>query len=200
MAAERWLAVGLGNPEPQYAGTRHNIGADVVRALAREHAGSWSRNKRVRGHVAEVAVDGVAVVLFLADAYMNTSGDPVRAAANWYKVPPDRIVVCHDDLDLPLGTVRCKRGGGAGGHNGLTDVTRVLGRADYLRVRVGIGRPPGRMPARDWVLARFGANEHAAVADAVERARAALTVLIADGLETAQNTFHARSGADGTGA
>ncbi|MEX0868278.1 MAG: aminoacyl-tRNA hydrolase [Nitriliruptoraceae bacterium] len=200
MAPERWLAVGLGNPEPEYAGTRHNIGADVVRALAKREGVTMSRNKRARGAVAEVDVDGTPLVLFVAEAFMNTSGDPVRAAANWYKVPLDRLIVCHDDLDLPLGAVRCKRGGGNGGHNGLADVQRAFGSPDYLRVRIGIGRPPGRIPGRDHVLGRFTADERDAADVAVDQAGAAVVSLVADGLDVTQNTFHARDVSPGAGA
>lgn len=189
---DRWLVVGLGNPGSEYAGTRHNVGADAVRALAeREHA-ELSRNKRVRCEVAQASVDGVRLVLAVPGSYMNRSGDPVQAAAAWFKVPPERIVVCHDDLDIPVGGLRLKRGGSHAGHRGLKDIDRALGTPDYLRVRIGIGRPPGRMPARDYVLKRFGAAEREEVDVALAEVGDAIVQVATEGLEPAQNRYHRR--------
>jgi peptidyl-tRNA hydrolase, PTH1 family len=194
VTAERWLVAGLGNPESEYGGTRHNVGADVVRVLAARIGAALTRNRRVRGAVAECTVAGSRLVLFVADAYMNRSGSPVAAAARWYKVPVERIVVCHDDLDLPVGALRFKRGGGNAGHNGLADVDRALGTADYVRVRIGIGRPPGRMPPRDFVLARFTEDERAQIEVTLEEAADAIVTIASDGLEAAQNRWHAPGG------
>ncbi len=187
------MVAGLGNPEPEYAGTRHNIGARVVRELARRQGVSLSRKRRVRGDVVEVDVGPARTVLFVPDAYMNRSGDPVRACQAWHRVAVERLVVCHDELDLDLGTVRLKRGGGNAGHNGLRDVDRALGTADYLRVRIGISRPPDRIPGRDHVLGRFRADEATRVDAAVDAAIDAIGTLVVDGLEAAQQRHHGRS-------
>lgn len=190
MADDRWLVVGLGNPEGEYGGTRHNVGADAVRAFARREHTELARNKRVRCEVAEVAVAGRRFVLAVPVSYMNRSGDPVQAVAAWYKVPPERIVVCHDDLDVAVGELRCKRGGGHAGHNGLKDVDRALGTRAYLRLRIGIGRPPGRMPAKDFVLRRFTPAERETIDVTLEHAADAVVSLATDGLEPTQNRYH----------
>lgn len=191
MADERWLAVGLGNPVDEYGDTRHNAGADAVRTLARREQAALARNKRVRCEVAETSIQGVRVVLAVPTTYMNRSGAPVQAVAAWYKVPLERLVVCHDDLDVPVGGIRLKRGGGDGGHNGLRDVDRALGSRDYLRVRIGIGRPPGRMPSKDFVLRRFQPAERDIIAVTLEHAADAIVMLATDGLEPSQNRYHA---------
>ena len=192
MADERWLAVGLGNPVDEYGDTRHNAGADAVRTLARREHVELARNKRVRCEVAETTVSGIRFVLAVPTSYMNRSGDPVQAVAAWYKVPLERLVVCHDDLDVPVGGIRLKRGGGDGGHNGLRDVDRALGSRDYLRVRIGIGRPPGRMPSRDYVLRRFQPAERDIIEVTLEHAADAIVMLATDGLEPSQNRYHAQ--------
>ncbi len=192
MADDRWLVVGLGNPGARYAGTRHNVGEEAVRHLAAAEHGSWSRNKRARCEIAEVTVNGQRLVLAVPDGYMNRSGGPTQAAAAWYKVEVAHIIVCHDDLDLEPGRLRLKRGGGHAGHNGLKDIDRALGSPDYLRVRIGIGRPPGRVPARDHVLRRFAPAEREAVEAGLEEAAAAVTSLVTEGLEPAQNRHHGR--------
>jgi peptidyl-tRNA hydrolase, PTH1 family len=189
---DRWLVAGLGNPEDEYGGTRHNVGADVVRRLAtREHA-PLTRNKRVRCEIAETTVAGHRLVLAVPNGYMNRSGGPIQAAAAWFKVAPERTIVLHDDLDLPVGGLRVKRGGGHAGHNGLKDVDRALGTRDYLRVRIGIGRPPGRMPGRDYVLRRFPPADREVVDVTLEEAADAVLSLVTDGLEPTQNRYHAR--------
>lgn len=187
---DRWLVVGLGNPESEYGGTRHNVGADAVRALARREHAELSRNKRVRCEIAQTTVAGVRFVLAVPISYMNRSGAPVQAAAAWFKVDAERIVVCHDDLDLPVGALRFKRGGSHAGHRGLKDVDRALGTGDYLRVRIGVGRPPGRMPARDHVLKRFRPQEREEVDVAIAEAGDAIVQLATDGLEPVQNRYH----------
>jgi peptidyl-tRNA hydrolase, PTH1 family len=189
---DRWLVVGLGNPEPEYGGTRHNVGADVVRGFARREHTDLARNKRVRCEVGQTTVAGHRFVLAVPSSYMNTSGGPVQQAATWFKVPVERTIVCHDDLDLDVGTLRLKRGGGHGGHNGLRDLDRALGDRDYLRVRIGVGRPPGRMPGRDHVLRRFPPAERATIDVVVEDAVDAIVLLATEGLEPAQNRYHAK--------
>ena len=191
MADDRWLVVGLGNPGDRYQGTRHNVGADVIRSLAARAGGGIKANKRVRCEVAEATIEGARLVLAVPMSYMNRSGGPVQAAAAWYKVPADRIVVCHDDVDLDLGALRLKRGGGNAGHKGLKDIDRALGTRDYLRVRVGVGRPPGQMAAKDHVLRRFAPAEREQIATAVEDAGEAALGLVVDGLEPTQNRYHA---------
>lgn len=185
-----WLVVGLGNPEGEYGGTRHNIGADLVRLLADRHGVALSRNKRIRCEEGQARIGGARVALVLPSSYMNTSGGPVQQAANWFSVPPERVIVAHDELDLELGALRVKRGGGHGGHNGLRDVDRALGTPDYLRVRIGIGRPPGRMAPRDHVLRRFPPKEREQIDVALEHAADATEMLITDGLEPTQNRYH----------
>jgi peptidyl-tRNA hydrolase, PTH1 family len=187
---DRWLVVGLGNPEDEYGGTRHNVGADAVRALARREHTALSRHKKSRCELAEVRVDGARVGLAVPMSYMNRSGDPTQAAAAWLKVPVERIVVCHDDLDVPVAGLKVKRGGGHAGHNGLRDLDRALGSRDYLRVRIGIGRPPGRMPSRDYVLRRFAPADREQIDVTLERAGDAIVSLITEGLEPTQNRFH----------
>lgn len=188
--AERWLVVGLGNPEREYGDTRHNVGADAVRLLARRADVELSRNKRIRCEVAELTEAGVRLVAAVPSTYMNTSGGPVQQAAAWYTVPTERIVVCHDDIDLEVGALRLKRGGGNGGHNGLEDLDRALGSRDYLRVRIGVGRPPGRMPAKDHVLRRFPPAERETVDVVIAEAADAVVALATDGLEPTQNRYH----------
>ena len=189
---DRWLVVGLGNPEAEYGGTRHNVGADAVRELARREHAPLSRNKRVRCEIAEATTAGVRLVLAVPISYMNRSGDPVQAAAAWYKVAPERVIVCHDDLDIPVGGLRLKRGGSHAGHRGLKDVDRALGTSDYLRVRIGVGRPPGRMPARDFVLKRFRPEEREEVDVTLAETGDAIVQLITEGLEPTQNQYHRR--------
>ena len=189
---DRWLVVGLGNPGEKYDQTRHNVGADAVRAFARREHAELSRNKRVRCEIAQVDRSGRRFVLAVPGSYMNRSGDPVQQAAAWFKVPPERIVVCHDDLDVAVGELRVKRGGGHAGHNGLKDVDRALGTRDYLRVRIGVGRPPGRMPAKDHVLRRFQPAERETVDVVLEEVGDVVACLAAEGLEPTQNRYHGR--------
>lgn len=186
------MVVGLGNPEADYGGTRHNIGADAVRLLARQNHTELSRNKRVRCEVAEVTLAGTSVVLCIPQSYMNTSGGPVQSCAAWYDVPVERIIVLHDELDLDVGMLRTKQGGGAGGHNGLKDLDRALGSREYLRVRIGVGKPPGRQPGADWVLRRPMPKEREELDVTVAEATDCVEVLIRDGLAEAQNRFNGR--------
>ena len=190
MTGDRWLVAGLGNPPSEYAGTRHNIGAEAVEAMAAALGVPLARNRRAGARTAEVRLGGAPVVLAVPEGYMNTSGGPVGRTAAWYRVPPERLVVCHDDLDLPLGSLRVKRDGGHAGHNGLRDVDRVLGTRAYLRVRIGVGRPPGSTAAAQHVLRAFGAEERATVATVLREVGAVVTSLVADGLEATQNRWH----------
>lgn len=180
MAAERWLVVGLGNPEDTYGGTRHNIGVDVVRRLA-DRLGVTLTAHKAQALVADTfdRPGGTPLTLAVPLGWMNTSGGPVQRLVAFYKLPPERLVVVHDDLELPPGSVRSKLGGGAGGHNGLRDVQRALGTPDFHRVRFGIGRPPGRQDPADFVLKRFPARERPDIDVAVEEAADLVLDLVA---------------------
>jgi PTH1 family peptidyl-tRNA hydrolase len=183
------LVVGLGNPGPKYAGTRHNAGFLVVDLLAERIGGRFKAHKG-RADVVEGRLAGRPVVLVKPKAYMNESGGPVVSISRFYKVPVERITVVHDELDLPFGTLRVKRGGGDGGHNGLRSTTSALGSREYARVRFGIGRPPGRQDPADYVLREFVAAERKDLAFHVDRAADAVELLLAEGLVAAQNAFN----------
>src|SRR5215470_7081788 len=189
MAEERWLIVGLGNAGPQYARNRHNLGFLVADELARR-AGARFKRDRSRAQVATGRLAGSPVILAKPMTFMNVSGRPVAALRGFYKVPGDRIVVIHDELDIPFDTIRLKLGGGDNGHNGLRSVTAALGSRDYYRVRIGIGRPPGRMDPATYVLRDFSAPERQELPLLLDRAADAVEMLLASGLAAAQNAFH----------
>lgn len=189
MPDERFLIVGLGNPGPRYAGTRHNAGFFVVDELARRTGGSFKAHKG-RADVVEGRLAGESVILAKPKSYMNESGGPIVAVSRFYKIPVERIVLVHDELDLPYGALRLKRGGGEGGHNGLKSTTAALGSKEYARVRFGIGRPPGRQDPADYVLREFAAAERKELAFLVDRAADAAEAIIAKDLEAAQNEFN----------
>ena len=190
--SDRWVVAGLGNPEDEYGGTRHNIGADVVRRLAADHHAGFSTNKRIRCREAQIRIGDQRLLLVLPMTYMNRTGDPVQAAANWFDAPAEQVVLVHDELDLDLGQLRCKLGGGSS-HNGVRDVVRAMGTRDVLRVRVGIGQPPDRMPGKDYVLRPFTAEEREEVDLVVADAAEAIELLVAQGLEPTQNRYHSRT-------
>jgi PTH1 family peptidyl-tRNA hydrolase len=190
-----FLIVGLGNPGPGYAGNRHNVGAMVLDELA-GRAGirlSAGKGARARALAGEGRLAGRRVVLAQPLTYMNESGGPVRGLLDYHHLPVENLVVVHDELDLPFATVRLKRGGGEGGHNGLRSISRSAGTKDYLRVRVGIGRPPGRQDAADFVLKDFSSVERKELDLLVAEAADAVEALVARGLEAAQNEVHART-------
>jgi PTH1 family peptidyl-tRNA hydrolase len=190
-----FLVVGLGNPGPSYAGNRHNVGAMVLDELA-ARAGvklSPGKGKRARTLIGEGRLAGRRVVLARPTSYMNESGGPVRGLLDYHSVPATDLVVLHDELDIPFGTVRLKRGGGEGGHNGVRSISRSTGTRDYLRVRVGIGRPPGRQDPADFVLKDFSATERRELDLLVAEAADAAEELLALGLEAAQNVVHPRT-------
>jgi peptidyl-tRNA hydrolase, PTH1 family len=189
---ERHLIVGLGNPGPRYAGTRHNIGFEVVGLLAQRMGGKFKAHKG-RCDVVEGRLGDASVVLAKPKAYMNISGGPVVSIARFYKVPVERITVVHDELDLPFGSLRLKRGGGDGGHNGLRSISAALGNREYARVRFGIGRPPGQQDPADFVLRDFASAQRKELPFLIDRAADAVEVLIAQGLEAAQNQFNPTS-------
>ncbi|MDQ1742356.1 MAG: peptidyl-tRNA hydrolase, family [Pseudonocardiales bacterium] len=189
MTDERYLIVGLGNPGPRYAGTRHNAGFGVADELA-VRIGQPFKAHKARADVVEGRLAGQPVVLAKPRSYMNESGGPIVAVSRFYKVDVARIVVVHDELDLPFGALRLKRGGGEGGHNGLKSTSAALGSKDYLRVRFGIGRPPGRQDPADYVLREFAAAERKELAFLFDRAADAVEALRTKRLEPAQNAFH----------
>jgi PTH1 family peptidyl-tRNA hydrolase len=192
MGDERWLVVGLGNPGPQYLANRHNIGFLVLDVLA-ERAGASFKGHKARAEVAETRLGGPGgprVVLARPRSYMNESGGPVAGLVQYYDVPVERLVVIHDELDLPFAALRLKLGGGDNGHNGLKSLRRSLGTGEFHRVRFGVGRPPGRMDPATFVLRDFNAAERKDLDLEIDRAADAVEMLIRDGLERAQNAFN----------
>ena len=190
MSEDLWVVLGLGNPGPSYAANRHNAGFLVVDLLA-DRVGGRFKAAKGRADVVEGRLAGTRVVLAKPKSYMNESGGPAAALSQYYKVPVERFVVVHDELDIPFGALRLKRGGGDNGHNGLRSLTKALGSKDYLRVRFGIGRPPGRQDPADFVLKDFGAAERKELPFHVDRAADACEALVSGSLEAAQNAFHA---------
>lgn len=193
--AESWLVVGLGNPGPRYEATRHNVGQMVVAELAAR------RSETLRAHKANARVaeswlrpGGPKLVLATPNSFMNVSGGPVSSLARFYDVPAERVVIVHDELDIPFDTVKLKTGGGHGGHNGVRDVAKALGTADFPRVRVGIGRPPGRQDPADWVLDPFSSTERATLPSLIGDAADAVELLVGEGLLAAQQRWHAPRG------
>lgn len=194
-ASAPWVVVGLGNPGERYAGNRHNVGAMVAGELSRRYA-SPLRAHKARMSAAQVRLGtvggrpGPAAVIGVPASYMNESGGPVKALMGFFGTGPDRLIVVHDELDIDAGQVRLKLGGGEGGHNGLRAVSRALGTRDYLRVRVGIGRPPGRMDPADFVLRDFSKDERAELPLLLDEAADAVELLAQEGLLAAQQAFH----------
>ena len=189
--AEPLLVVGLGNPGPTYAKTRHNLGFMVADVLAGRIGSAFKVHKKSGAEVVTGRLAGASVVLAKPRCYMNESGRQVGPLAKFYSVPPQQIVVIHDELDIDFGRIRLKLGGGEGGHNGLRSVASALGTKDFHRVRIGVGRPPGRKDPAAFVLENFTAAERTEVPTIVEQAADATELLIAQGLEPAQNTVHA---------
>jgi len=189
MADDRWLIVGLGNPGPQYQGNRHNVGYRCCDSLAAEIGAGFKRD-RSRAMVATGVLAGMKVALAKPLSFMNLAGGPVAALSTYYKIPVDHVAVLHDELDLPFGTVRLKLGGGDNGHNGLRSITSGLHNRDYYRIRIGIGRPPGRMDPADFVLRDFSAAERKELPEILSRAADSVSLLLTQGLAAAQNQIH----------
>ena len=189
-----WLVVGLGNPGREYERNRHNAGFLVADLLADRIGVKFGRHRRAVAEVAEgrlgVGVDAPQLALVKPMTYMNLSGGPVASLAQFYKVEPGNIVAVHDELDLPFGQVRCKVGGGEGGHNGLRSMSKSLSTKDYNRVRLGVGRPPGRQDPADYVLSDFSAAERKELGFLVDRAADMVESIITRGLEWTQNAYH----------
>ncbi|HEY2223496.1 aminoacyl-tRNA hydrolase [Actinomycetospora sp.] len=182
--------VGLGNPGAEYDGTRHNVGFAVADVLAGRVGGRFSSHRKSGSDVVEGRLAGRRTILVKPRGYMNLSGGPVANALRFFSVPADDLVVVHDDLDLDFGVVRLKLGGGEGGHNGLRSISKSIGTKDYLRVRFGIGRPPGRQDPADYVLKRWSSAERRELDVSLELAADAVEAVLADGLEAAQNRLH----------
>lgn len=198
-SSDPWLVVGLGNPGPGYAGNRHNVGAMVLDVLAGRVGGALKAH-RSRAQVLEGRLGplpGERVVLARPTAYMNESGGQVAAALQFFKLGPERLLVVHDELDIPYGDIRLKLGGGEGGHNGLRSISRSIGTKDYLRARFGIGRPPGRMDPAAFVLKDFSATERKELPVLLEEAADAVEMTLGQGLAVAQNRFHPASAGRG---
>jgi PTH1 family peptidyl-tRNA hydrolase len=181
---DRFLIVGLGNPGAKYESTRHNLGFWTIDELARRHGLNFGKAERKA-----ISADGVIrdrrVILAKPQTFMNLSGEAVRSLADFYKIPIERIIVIHDDLDLPLGTLRLRKTGSAGGQNGVKSIIQQLGTQDFARVRVGIGRPPGRMDAAAYVLQPFSGDDAITARIAVERAADAVETWLISGIEIA---------------
>ncbi len=191
MHADQWLVVGLGNPGSDYEGNRHNIGQMVLATLA--HAASASfRSHKANAAVAEGRTGGHGPRLILAkpNSFMNLSGGPVANLLKYYSLEPSRLIVVHDELDIPFDKLKIKFGGGHGGHNGIRDIISATGTGEFTRVRVGIGRPPGRMAAADFVLRDFGSTERTTLPNLLADAADAVESIARDGLTAAQLRFH----------
>lgn len=194
-ATQVWLVVGLGNPGPRYAGNRHNIGYLVVDELADRLRSPFRSHKTGRADVVEGRVGapgspGPRVVLAKPRSYMNEVGGPVKALATFYKIPVERVVAIHDELDIDFGTLRVKKGGGDNGHNGLKSLRSSFGSGDFHRVRAGIGRPPGRQDVADFVLADYTRAEAKELPFQVGDAADAVECLVLEGLERTQQRFN----------
>jgi PTH1 family peptidyl-tRNA hydrolase len=193
-----FLVVGLGNPGRQYEQTRHNAGFCVVDRLG-TRSGVQVGRKQFGAHVESVRLRGQQAVLAKPQNFMNRSGDPVASLKGFYKATNEQVVVIHDDLDLPFGDLRVKKGGGHGGHNGLRDINRALG-PDYVRVRFGVGRPPQGWDAADYVLGRWSQAESDALDGVVDRAADAVEHILSEGVASAMNQFNVRSRQTGDAA
>jgi PTH1 family peptidyl-tRNA hydrolase len=189
---DAWLVAGLGNPGKEYSGNRHNVGFLVADLLASRVGAKFGRSKRAHAEVAEgrLGFGGPKLVLLKPLTYMNLSGAPVVSLAQFFKVPVANVIAVHDELDVPFGEVRAKRGGGEGGHNGLRSMSKSLSSKEYARVRVGIGRPPGRQDPADYVLSDFSASERKELDFLVDRAADVVEAIILEGVEWAQNKYH----------
>jgi PTH1 family peptidyl-tRNA hydrolase len=188
-----WLVVGLGNPGPDYAANRHNVGQMVVTELA-ARASAPFKSSRSNAMVADGRIAGEHFVLAKPLSFMNLSGGPTASLLKYYKLLPENLIVVHDELDIPFDSIRLKSGGGNGGHNGIRDIAAALGTPDFTRVRVGIGRPPGRQAAADFVLRNFGSTEREALPNLISDAADAVELVATVGLAAAQLKFHTASG------
>jgi PTH1 family peptidyl-tRNA hydrolase len=183
------LVVGLGNPGDEYARTRHNVGAEVVELLATRH-GARLRKGKERAHADEVNVRGKRMALAIPTTYMNDSGAAVQALVRRYGVEPERVVIVHDELDLPVAALKLKAGGGLAGHNGLRSIKSHLHSDAFLRVRIGVGKPASKEHGVDHVLNKFSKRERSEIDVTLEQAADAVEAILADGIDAAMNRFH----------
>jgi len=195
----RWLLVGLGNPGQKYDRTRHNAGFWLIDAIDRRQPLNLKPNRKLLGEVAKERLAGVDCVFLKPDTFMNNSGQAIRAAADYYDVAPERVVVAYDDLDLPPGTVRLKQGGGHGGHNGLRSTFQHLGSQEFWRFRIGIGHPGLREAVTPWVLSRANADDERAIIESIDRAVAVLPDLLAGQPGRAMQTLHSKGADEASG-
>lgn len=187
------LLAGLGNPGPEYAATRHNVGFWWIDELARREAGVLSPDQRMQGNVGKLVLAGEPRWLLQPMTYMNRSGQSIGALARYYKIAPEEVLVIHDELDLPAGTVRLKRGGGHGGHNGLRDTIAHLGSKEFLRLRLGIGHPGNAKLVHDYVLGRPSVGDREAIEDGMAASLNALDLILSGELQKAMNSLHSRA-------
>jgi PTH1 family peptidyl-tRNA hydrolase len=188
-----WLVVGLGNPGDQYAATRHNIGQMVIDELARRHSVKFSSHKSrtdIAAFKLGMGIDAHSVIIGKSKSYMNETGGPVKALANFYSIEPTKIIALHDELDIPFAAIRTKLAGGDNGHNGLKSMTSSLGTPDYYRIRLGIGRPMGQQDPADFVLKAFSKVEQKDLAEFIDRGADVVESLINKGLEATQTTYN----------
>ena len=186
-----WLVVGLGNPGDKYAATRHNIGQMVIDELARRHLVKLSTHKSSTDIAAfKLQAGEHSVIIAKSKSYMNETGGPIKALANFYSVEPVNIIVLHDELDIPFAAIRTKIAGGDNGHNGLKSMTSAFGGPDYYRVRLGIGRPMGQQDPADFVLKAFSKEEQKSLGEFIDRGADVVESLITKGLEATQSTFN----------
>lgn len=184
-----YMIVGLGNHGPRYARNRHNVGYQIVEALAAAHGLSFGK-RQSKALIASGNIGGQRVLLVKPETYMNGSGEAVQQLATFYKIPPARLLVLFDDLDLPTGKLRLRPFGGAGGHNGMKSIIARLSSQDFPRLRAGIGRPPGRMDPADYVLHDFSPAEEEIMAPARARAGQAILLWLQEGIDAAMNAFN----------
>ena len=187
------LLVGLGNPGPDYAATRHNVGFWWIDELARREGGSVNPEQRMQANVGKLQLAGEPRWLLQPMTFMNHSGQSIGAMARYYKIAPEEVLVVHDELDLPAGTVRLKRGGGHGGHNGLRDTIAHLGSRDFLRLRLGIGHPGNARQVHDYVLGRPSVADRELIEDAIDASLRELDKIVSGDLQKAMNQLHSRS-------
>ncbi|CAB4567219.1 MAG: aminoacyl-tRNA hydrolase [Actinobacteria bacterium] len=188
-----WLVVGLGNPGDQYAATRHNIGQMVIDELAKRHSVKFSSHKSrtdIAAYKIGYGADLHSIILGKSKGYMNETGGPVKALANFYSVEPQNIIALHDELDIPFSAIRTKIAGGDNGHNGLKSMTSAFGTAEYFRIRLGIGRPMGEQDPADFVLKAFSKVEQKELGNFITRSADAVESLITNGLELTQQNFN----------
>jgi PTH1 family peptidyl-tRNA hydrolase len=193
VSSNTWLVVGLGNPGPGYSHNRHNIGQMVLDELASRIGGSFKSHK-AHAQVLEgrLRIGGPKVILAKPLTFMNLSGGPVSALTKFFDIAADHVVAVHDEIDIPFNTLKLKIGGGEGGHNGLRDMSKALGTKDYCRVRVGVGRPPGRMDTADYVLRDFAAAEKKELPFLIDDAADAVELMVNEGLLAAQQKIHSK--------